>query len=165
LIAAAEEKRKNGARRKNKPPSWRQQQSKLPKNAIIEELMSKKAINVQTVESYLDKIKLFEHSKNILKALSLCEKAKLLFPENSEIVSKLARLRGKLIDELPPYYTIQIADPNRHKMVWDIVEDGSLKKSLNGNDIYYNPITGSLKIEVTDYHSGPIFLHISDFKY
>jgi hypothetical protein len=56
--------------------------------------MSKKAHDVQTVESYLEKIKLLEHSKNILKALALCEKAKLIFPDNSEIISKLARLRS-----------------------------------------------------------------------
>ena len=126
--------------------------------------MSKKENNVPTVESYLKKIKLLEHSKNILKALTLCEKAKMVFPDNTEIISQLARLRGKLNEGLPPFYSIKISDPNRHPTNWEIVEDGFLKKTLKGNDIYYNPTSGDMKIEVADYHSGPIQLHISDFE-
>jgi hypothetical protein len=126
--------------------------------------MTTKRSDQQTVECYLGKIKSYEHSKDLFRALSLCEEANTTFPNNNEIISKLARLRGKVSEKLPKGYLLMIPSAKASKKSWYVHPDGHLTRSLNGYDIKYNPESGEIEIDSVNYHSGVLSLNISDFK-
>ena len=125
--------------------------------------MGKNANYKDSIESVLKKVSTFEHNRDLLRALSTCEEAKVAFPDNSEIVSKLAKLRGKLSGKLPPGYLLMIPSIKASNKSWNVHPDGYLTRSLNGYEIKYNPESGEIEIDSVDYHSGVLSFNISDF--